>query len=227
MKARLIIPAAGMGRRLGLDIPKALAPLAGKPLIAWTAEGMREAPVLAPVVIAVPAGWEKQFEEALSAVETTVQLVAGGSERQASVRRALAALDEDAEIVAIHDAARPFAPISAVIKAIEAAREFGGATLATPASDTLLLDDGEGFLESTPDRTRAWACQTPQVFQVDLIRRAHEQAAREGRVFTDDATLARHAGYKVKLVDGGPGNFKITTARDYSFAAYLLEHDLI
>ncbi len=227
MKARLVIPAAGMGRRLGLDIPKALAPLAGKPLIVRAVEGMGDAPFLAPVVIAVPAGWEKQFAEALRSVETATQLVTGGSDRQASVRRALAALDEDAEIVAIHDAARPFAPVSAVIKAIEAARAYGGATLATPASDTILLDDGDGFLESTPDRAHAWACQTPQAFQVDVIRRAHEQAAREGRAFTDDATLARHAGCKVKLVDGGPGNFKITTARDFSFAAYLLEHDLI
>lgn len=226
MKTQLVIPAAGMGRRLGLDMPKALAPLAGKPLIAVTLERLLAVGFDAPVLIAVPDGCEARFQEALAGLGAAVLFVAGGAERQQSVRGALDALDADTALVAIHDAARPFVPVAAAQAAIAAAREHGGATLAARTADTILVDNGAGFLEATPDRGHTWACQTPQVFQVDIIRRAHALASDQGLSFTDDATLARHAGCPVKLVDGGRGNYKITTMDDFLFATYLLERDL-
>lgn len=225
MRAQLIIAAAGMGRRLGLNKPKALSPMAGKPLVAATVGRMRAAPFVRPIIIIYPDGWEQAFREALHEYSDAIVLVAGGAERQISVLHGLDALDAATEIAAIHDVARPFVPIEAVVSALDAAREYGGATLATPVSDTILLDNGDGFLDQTPDRSRLWACQTPQVFRTDIIRRAHAVAADEGLVFTDDATLARYIGCTVKLVDGGPMNFKITTSRDLAFAACLWERE--
>jgi len=136
-------------------------------------------------------------------------------------------LNPDTEIVAIHDAARPFPTALSISTAIEAAHHYGAATLATPAIDTILVDDGRGFLGVTPDRTLLWACQTPQVFQVDVIRRAYEDEKNKDVPCTDDATLAQRIGCQVKLVDGGAMNFKITTKRELAFARYLLEQSLI
>lgn len=146
MKAQLLIAAAGRGQRLGMDRPKALAPIGGKALVAVTLEHLRTAPFAEPVIVLYPEGWGEAFAQALGDLASTVLLAPGGVARQDSVRRGLEALDPETDIVAIHDAARPFVPLEAVAAALEAARDHGGATLGTPVSDTILLDDGLGFL---------------------------------------------------------------------------------
>lgn len=227
MKTQVLIPAAGRGLRLGAEMPKALVTLAGKPLIQITLERMGPLIGKGSVIVVYPEGYEKEFAEALAPLKQKVLLVIGGEERQDSVQRGLEALDNDTDIVIIHDAARPFAPIMAIRAAIEAAGYHGAATLAIPVADTMLLGNDRGFLESTPDRSLMWACQTPQVFKTDIIKGAYALAGGIRNRCTDDATLARLAGVPVKLVQGDAVNLKITTPRDISYAEYLLRQGLV
>ena len=125
MKIQLLIPAAGMGRRLGYDRPKALVPLGGNPLILTTLTRLRPIASDAPVVVVVPPGHEQAFHTALGPYSGPVTIVHGGEERRDSVARGLVALDADTEIVVIHDAARPFPPVESVHAVIEAASAMG------------------------------------------------------------------------------------------------------
>ena len=220
MKAQLLIPAAGMGVRLGANGPKALVDLGGRPLLAVTLSRFSEIGLLDPAIIVAPAAHFSAFEDVLARhlKPGSWRMVEGGAERQESVSRGLAALRADAEIVVIHDAARPFVPRRAVEGSIAAAAECGAATVAVPVSDTILVSDGRGFLESTPDRRLLWACQTPQTFRVDVIRRAHQAAIEGGYLCTDDATAVRRTGLPVRLVEGSPENFKVTTPFDLATA---------
>ena len=154
-----------------------------------------------------------------------VLLVAGGAERQESVRNALTSLEADAEIVILHDAARPFVSPDTVRAGIEACREWGASTLAVPVSDTILMVNEDGFLTDTPDRRQLWACQTPQIFLKELLLSAHVRALSEGKQFTDDASLIRYYGGKVKIVPGHGDNFKITTPEDLNYAAYKMQKE--
>ena len=227
MITQLIIVAAGLGTRLGLQTPKALVKLCGRSLVARTLDRLLAVEFGDPLVIVIPAGYEDAFREALNDIPAAIQYVEGGQERRDSVKRGLDVLNPDTEIVAIHDAARPFPTALSVCTAIEAARQYGAATLATPVIDTILMDEGAGFMGTTPDRSLLWACQTPQVFQVDVIRRAYADEKNKDVPCTDDATMAQRIGCQVKLVDGGAMNFKITTKRELAFASYLLEQSLI
>jgi 2-C-methyl-D-erythritol 4-phosphate cytidylyltransferase len=177
----LLIPAAGLGTRLGSSGPKALLDLCGEPMLVRTLR--RFGPLLLnPAVIVV----HPDHEEAIAGACTQAfpglpfRFVHGGAERQESVLRGLNALDTDTGIVIVHDAARPFVPAGAIQASIDAAARHGGATVAIPSTDTILVADAEGFLVDTPDRSRLWACQTPQTFQVGLLRDAHEAALRTG-----------------------------------------------
>lgn len=179
-------------------------------------------------VITVPADERDAFDQVLKDAFPGIRytLVDGGVERQQSVENGLAALRPETEIALIHDAARPFISPESVQAAIEAARDLGAATVAIPSVDTILVADCEERLEDTPDRTRLWACQTPQVFQVDLIRRAHEAARAAGTAATDDATLVRQMGMPVQLVRGTALNFKVTTPEDLALAECVIERGL-
>jgi 2-C-methyl-D-erythritol 4-phosphate cytidylyltransferase len=176
-------------------------------------------------MIMVPLHHEKAFRTAIDAAfpGTHIQLSAGGAERQQSVARGLDALPTDHGIVVIHDAARPFIDADTIREAINEARKHGAATVATPCVDTILQATKDQFLESTPDRSRLWACQTPQVFRIDLLREAHRRAAAEGRTYTDDATLVMAHGAPVRIVAGSPKNLKVTTPEDLRYAEFLLK----
>ena len=218
-----------MGVRLGADGPKALVDVGGRPLLALTLSRFAGMGLLAPAVIVAPAAFFPAFERALSAhlAPGSWKLVEGGAERQESVARGLAALREDAEIVVIHDAARPFVPRQAVEASIAGAAAHGGATVAVPVSDTILVADERQFLESTPDRRTLWACQTPQTFRVEVIRRAHRAAEEGGWLCTDDATLVRRTGLPVIIVEGSPANFKVTTAFDLAAARRMVSEEAL
>jgi len=112
-----------------------------------------------------------------------------------------------------------------VREAISEARKHGAATVAMPCADTILESDDHLALVHTPDRTHLWACQTPQVFKLDLLRKAHRDARERGLRFTDDATLVREYGAPVRIVPSTARNFKVTTADDLRYAAFLLEEE--
>ncbi|MCC6143581.1 MAG: 2-C-methyl-D-erythritol 4-phosphate cytidylyltransferase [Candidatus Hydrogenedentes bacterium] len=228
MRAQLVIPAAGMGTRLGAQGPKALVELLGTPLLVHTLRRFEPLHMACDAVVVAPIEFLDTFQAAIDAAydDHKIQLVPGGAERQESVDRGLAALRSDTEIAVIHDAARPFIGAEAVRAAIEAAAEFGAATVAVPAVDTILQADADAFLESTPDRSQLWSCQTPQVFRVEVIREAHARARAEGHLGTDDASLVRRLGGRVKLVPGSAFNFKITRPEDLVFARAVLQEGL-
>ena len=228
MKTRLLVAAGGMGTRLGLGGPKALVEIAGKPMLVRTLERFTGLGLLNDAIIVVPGGHEAAFEQVLTAAfpNSRFTLTPGGPERQMSVSNGLEKLPTGTEIVVIHDAARPFVTETSIRSSIKAAQADGAATVAIPSIDTILRGDSDAYLVDTPARQTLWACQTPQTFQVDVIRRAHDSARRDGYVGTDDASLVRRAGGRVKLVMGSPLNFKITTPTDLALAQCVVNEGL-
>lgn len=228
MKAQLLIPAAGMGTRLGSTGPKALVPLAGEPMLVHTLRRFSPLGLVDRAVIAAPPGQEASFADALARAfpQSRFAIIEGGAERQDSVGRGLEALDPDTEIVLVHDAARPFIAPESIQASIQAAAECGAATVAIPCVDTILVGDDDRCLVDTPDRRRLWACQTPQTFRVEVIRAAHEAARRDNFTATDDGSLVRRGGRKVRLVLGTPLNFKVTTPTDLAMAEWVIRERL-
>ncbi len=225
LRTQLLIAAAGLGRRLGSPDPKALIDLAGRPMIIHTLDRFRPLGLTESAVVLCPEGARPAFERVLRQAYAfaALTIIEGGAERQDSVAKGLTALRNDTEIVVIHDAARPFVAAETVGAAIEAAAQDGAATVAIPSADTILVADENSCLLDTPERQRLWACQTPQVFRVEVIREAHESAKVHGRLCTDDATLVQRAGKRVRLVMGTRLNFKVTTPADLALARLVAE----
>jgi 2-C-methyl-D-erythritol 4-phosphate cytidylyltransferase len=213
---------------MGLDQPKALMRVGGEPLLVRTLWRFQSIGLVDRAVIVVPSGHESTFKSVLQSAFPSARFSfpQGGAERQISVANGLTRIDPDTEIVVIHDAARPFVSEESIRASISAAEECGAATVAIPSVDTILRADAEGYLIDTPDRQFLWMCQTPQTFRVSLIRAAHEAARRENYVGTDDASLVRRMGGKVRLVMGSPVNFKVTTPADLVMAEYVIQEGL-
>lgn len=213
---------------MGTEGPKALVDLAGRSILARTLDRFLPFNLVSGAVVVIPKESQNRFEAALAQAFPGVPFtfVDGGSVRQDSVGNGLGALDPEAEIVVIHDAARPFVSDRAVRSAIEAAEAEGASTVAVPSVDTILESDDAGYLVSSPDRGRLWACQTPQAFRVETIRVAHAAARQAGYTGTDDASLVQRNGGKVKLIQGAAFNRKITTPEDLVFAHWVVREGL-
>jgi 2-C-methyl-D-erythritol 4-phosphate cytidylyltransferase len=147
-----------------------------------------------------------------------VYLTRGGAERQDSVAAGLALVDPAADLVMVHDAARPFVPLRCFQACIETAARSGAAIVAVPAHDTIKVVDAGMEIAKTLDRRTIWLAQTPQVFRADLLRRAYAQARADGYTATDDAMLVERLGVAVHVVPGEPMNRKITTPDDLDWA---------
>ncbi|MBI4558696.1 MAG: 2-C-methyl-D-erythritol 4-phosphate cytidylyltransferase [Candidatus Hydrogenedentes bacterium] len=225
MKSQLLIPAAGMGVRLGCQGPKAMALLAGEPLLVRTLKRFQPVKLVEGAVIVAPPGTIPMFCETLTAYFPGMdfEFSEGGSERQISVGNGLDRIDSATELVLIHDAARPFVDDGSIRACQEAAAAWGAATVAVPCVDTILEADADRSLIKTPDRQALWSCQTPQTFQVSVIREAYAQARASNYVATDDATLVRRTGKKVMIVPGTALNFKVTTPVDLALAELIIE----
>lgn len=214
--------AAGSGTRLGLQSPKAFVRLAGQTLLAYSLRAIGAVAEIDEVVIAAPIGMElaARAEVAAAAMEIPVKITPGGAERQDSVRIALALTSAEAEIVVVHDAARPFATPAIFAAAIAAAAHAGAAIAAIPVADTLKRVDARTIF-ATLARAGLWQAQTPQAFRREILIRAHERATRERDRATDDAELAERIGLRVAVVDGSALNLKITTPDDLRIAEAL------
>ncbi len=215
-----LVLAAGSGERLGHRVPKAFVPIGGKPLLLYSLEtlsAVREIACVVPVVAERDLARYRALGAALAGIPKLAEPVAGGAQRQDSVRAGLAALTADVSWVAVHDAARPWVRPEAVARVVAAARRDGAAILATPSPDTIKRVR-EGRVIETPERAECWAAQTPQVFRVDLLREALAKASAEGRVATDDAQLIEWLGVPVTVVAGNPDNRKLTYPEDLTAA---------
>jgi 2-C-methyl-D-erythritol 4-phosphate cytidylyltransferase len=196
-------------------------PLAGRPVLRWTLDVLARTPVVAGVVVAVPAEDVAAWRRRLRGCRKLRAVVAGGGERQDSVACGLAAVPAAAGIIVVHDGVRPCVTPALVTRVVEAARVHGAAVAALPVTETLKRGPG-GWVRETLDRDGVWAVQTPQGFRGPLLRRAHRRAAADGVLGTDDAALVERLGHRVRLVPGLPGNVKITHPADLPLARALL-----
>jgi 2-C-methyl-D-erythritol 4-phosphate cytidylyltransferase len=216
MRVAALVVGAGRGERLAREEPKAFVPLAGRPLIAHALETLAGVAAIERVVPVVPPEWCGELEARLGALARHPKLaaaVAGGSTRQDSVRAGLASLAEDFALVAVHDAARPLLRQEDAARVIASAARCGAAILAVPVGDTIKRARG-GTVVETPPRGELYAAQTPQVFRREWLREALAKAAAEGRMGTDCAELVEALGVRVELVEGDPGNLKVTRPAD-------------
>ncbi|MEN8159891.1 MAG: 2-C-methyl-D-erythritol 4-phosphate cytidylyltransferase [Myxococcota bacterium] len=228
MQVAALVLGAGSGTRLRATLPtappKAWLRLAGRTLLGRSLDALAAVPgieLLQPVIPEAAFAQWPEVEAELRAPGRVAPPVAGGRERQDSVRAGLAALSAGVSHVAVHDAARPLVRADAVARVVEAARAHGAALLATPAGDTIHRVR-DGHVVSTPPRAECFAAQTPQVFRVDWLREALAKALAEGIVASDDAALVARLGVRVHVVPGDPDNLKITTASDLALAEALL-----
>jgi 2-C-methyl-D-erythritol 4-phosphate cytidylyltransferase len=213
----VVVPAAGAGTRLGPGAPKALRLLAGEPLLLHAVRRLRQAPSVGPVVVAAPPEAVDEVAALLEPLDVTV--VAGGEERQDSVRLGLAALPPGVTLVLVHDAARALVPVAVVEAVVGALVE--GAAAAVPVvavADTVKRVAG-GVVVQTLDRSALCAVQTPQGFRREVLERAHQLAS--GPV-TDDAAMVEALGVEVVTVPGAPEAFKVTTPFDLLLAEAVL-----
>ncbi|MBL8186856.1 MAG: 2-C-methyl-D-erythritol 4-phosphate cytidylyltransferase [Acidobacteria bacterium] len=223
-----IIPAAGSGSRLGGQIPKQFLEVAGAPILAHTINRFVECDAIGAIAVALPADRLDEFRarQRGAHVVKPIYYVPGGTERSDSILNALEAVAElRPEIVAVHDAVRPFVTSAQISAVIAKASEIGAAILALPATDTI-KEVENGLIERTIDRRRIWRAQTPQAFRYDLLMRANQEARAAGlpsALTTDDALLVERLGAPVAVVEGSPNNIKITTPEDLILAETLFE----
>lgn len=215
-----LVVAAGRGERLGLGRPKALVPLAGRPMLQWSVDALQAVAEVDQIVVALPA-------EALGDAPAGTLGVAGGEARSESVRAALEASAVGGDPVIVHDAARPLAPPELFRQALAEVRNPGvdAAVAAAPVADTIKeVAPGQRIVARTLDRSVLWAVQTPQVFRRSALEAALSQSAAETlAAATDDAWLIERAGGTVHVLPWTAPNFKVTTPLDLRLAEILLE----
>jgi 2-C-methyl-D-erythritol 4-phosphate cytidylyltransferase/2-C-methyl-D-erythritol 2,4-cyclodiphosphate synthase len=216
-----VLVAAGRGNRMGAGRNKALLPLAGVPVLVRTARALA-LPQVAGLVAVAAAGEETEVRALLAAAGIAAQVVHGGADRQASVRAGLAAVPRDADLVLVHDAARPLVTPRVILAALDSAARHGSGVAAVPLKDTVKRVDGRGAVLDTPARDTLRAVQTPQIFAAELLRRAHSRALAASLAATDDAALVEALGETVYLTEGDVENIKITTPEDMALAESIL-----
>lgn len=223
MNSALIV-AAGKGTRMGAHTGKLFLKLAGRPIIAHTWQRFEDAPGIAEIILVVRAGLQSAFAEmaAQYRFRKPFRLVVGGAERQDSVWNGLGAVPPSAELVAIHDGARPLVTVELIEATLRAAAETGAAVAAQPVTDTIKESEDGRTIARHLDRRRLWAVQTPQTFRVEVIRRALAAARERGLELTDDTAACELIGQPVRLVPCATPNPKVTVPADLPFLESLL-----
>lgn len=218
-----VIPAAGQGKRMNAGVSKQWIELLGKPVLSYTLDVFEKDPACSGIVLVGSERELKQMQDFVQTFQYTKvrQIVPGGSERQQSVFEGLKKVPEDAELVLIHDAARPFITYHHISRLAENAAETGSAVLAVPVKDTVKRAV-QNQVEETIDRSSLWAVQTPQAFRLSIVKEAHEKAAADRYLGTDDASLVERIGHTVAIVMGDYHNIKLTTSDDLLFGQAIL-----
>ncbi|MBO1048865.1 MAG: 2-C-methyl-D-erythritol 4-phosphate cytidylyltransferase [Dolichospermum sp. UKL201] len=222
----LLIPAAGSGKRMGADRNKLLLQVRSKPLIAWTLLAAEAASSISWIgIVSQPPDWD-DFKSIIAdlKLKKTIVFIPGGSTRQESVYNGLQALPTNAGQVLIHDGARCLATPDLFNACSEAILHCSGLIAAVPVKDTIKVVDDNDIIKSTPERKQLWAAQTPQGFDVKLLKQCHAEGVRQGWEVTDDAALFEKCGIEVRIVPGEETNLKITTPQDLAIAEFILSY---
>ncbi len=233
MKADTVIVSAGKGHRFmeGKSIrpdhgKKQFHFMEGKPILAHTLDKFETCPLIRSILLVV--GREDMdycLKEVVEKYEfkKVSQIVPGGKRRQESVKNGIDALPKDVEVVAIHDGVRPFVTKAMIEDSIHSAVRYGAVVLAMPVKETIKMSNPDGTVLKTLDRESLWQIQTPQTFQVNIIKEAYYRATKDGFVGTDDASLVERLGVTVHILPGSYTNIKITTPEDLLLANLFLK----
>ncbi len=225
-KVFALIPAAGMGKRMGRVVAKQFLPLGGKPMLARTLLVFQQAPEIDEIIpILSPEDMEMCLRDIVEAYAITKvrTLVAGGKERLDSVANGMKKIGQDASVVLVHDGVRPFVTPAMIADCVCRAKNGECVTIGVPVKDTIKEIDGKGRVVRTLSRSSLWAIQTPQAFPAAVLMQAYADAARNGHAGTDDATLVERTGATVKVIMGSYENIKITTREDLILAEEILK----
>ena len=226
MKTIVLIPSAGSGSRMGAKAKKPYLSLGNKPILAHTLLAFEQCSLINEVVLIVA-------EDEIDYCKTSIvepfkirkvnKIIAGGPKRQDSVWEGLKTLNDDCELVMIHDGVRPFVSQEILKKSVHETANSGATVVAVPVKDTIKIVSKQAEVLETIDRSRIWAVQTPQTFARDVIKRAYEKAYKDRFYGTDDASLVERLGVKVKIIPGSYDNMKITTPGDLTLGEAILK----
>lgn len=216
-----VIVAAGTASRMG-GIDKVMAPIAGEPMLIHTVRAFQNCDAIDEIVIVTREDLLTTVMDLCAGFSKVQAVVLGGAERPESVFAGLNALSGKVRLAAIHDGARPLINGAVIDRTVRAANTYGAAAPAVPVKDTIKVVKG-GIVRATPDRNTLRAVQTPQVFDVDLLRGALKKASMASLAITDDCSAVENMGMSVKIVEGDERNIKVTTPGDLKIAQLLLE----
>ena len=219
-----VIVAAGNASRMG-GIDKVMALLNGEPLIRHTVRAFKQTDVIKEIVIVTRPDLIVPIADVCREFDKVKAVVVGGDTRQESVIAGLNTLSEKIKLAAIQDGARPLVTWQLIDRVVRAAHTYSAAAPAIPVKDTIKLVEG-GLVKETPDRSKLKAVQTPQVFDINLLRAALKKAADDEVQITDDCSAVEHMGMSVRIVEGDERNIKVTTPMDLKIAQMLLEESI-
>lgn len=215
-----VIVAAGNASRMG-GIDKVVASLGGEPMIRRNVRTFQNCDVIREIVIVTRPDLIMSITELCAGFDKVRAVVAGGNDRTESVQNGLNALSAKVKLAAIHDGARPLISWQLIDRTVRAANTYGAAAPGIPVKDTIKVVHS-GVVVTTPDRSMLSAIQTPQVFDISLLRAALKKAAKTHAVITDDCSAVELLGMSVKIVEGDERNLKVTTPMDLKVAEMLL-----
>ena len=219
-----VIVAAGTASRMG-GIDKVMAPLKGEPMIVHTVRAFQNCDVIREIVIVTREDLLVPVMDLCYRFDKVQAVIVGGASRQESVERGLDMMSVGTKLVAVQDGARPLTTWQVIDRTVRAANSYGAAAPAVPVKDTIKVVTG-GIVKETPDRSTLQAVQTPQVFDLDLLKGALAKARMEDAAVTDDCSAVERLGMSVKIVEGDERNIKVTTPVDLKIAELLLEDGL-
>ena len=216
-----VIVAAGNASRMG-GIDKVMAELKGEPMIVRTARAFQQSDVIKEIVIVTRPDLIHQIKALCADFDKVKAVVAGGADRAESVGKGLKALSSKVKLAAVHDGARPLITQEVIDRAVRTAHTYAAAAPGVPVKDTIKIVQG-GVVTQTPDRSTLQAIQTPQVFDLDLLKSALKKAKKDKAPITDDCSAVELMGMAVRIVAGDERNIKVTTPMDLQIAELLLE----
>jgi 2-C-methyl-D-erythritol 4-phosphate cytidylyltransferase/2-C-methyl-D-erythritol 2,4-cyclodiphosphate synthase len=220
-----VVVAAGQGQRFGSK-PKLLSLLAGRPVLWWALKALKESPKIQETILVVPPGQKETFASKLS-LDWAVTMVEGGAYRAQSVAEGFLASSPTAEIILVHDGARPLTTPAQISQTIELAERYGAAILAIPVRDTLKRVSQDGVINHTVERANLWQAQTPQAFKKPLLEMALKLSLKHPEVATDEAISLERLGHLVRIAEGSPRNLKITFPEDLAMAESLMSESAL